>query len=306
MFTKLRDGYDPARQASLLAGQRHWLALRTEACFIEGLPATDEVIRPCLQSVYRQRIHQLQVLAEAPGDLEKILDQKAGLALYSPGPISAMAPAPAAGAAKKKIVPGSCRELLTLLAGRWHYGGDTIGESSKSYAIHTCLFALFSAQDHGHNPKNAQAPFGDLTRYSTEFECLPGGCETGHRHQRTFRRKNFQSFEMAAKDKDLKIISDRTLPINDDIEDVLFIQKDRFYIDGMNYLYQISPVGDYTNKGRDEVILFIHYFSAQGSMRGDILLIAYDDPPSGTIRPQDIEQREIAPITPVDDGAAAE
>ena len=326
LFNEVRDGYDPVRKESLLRGQRKWLKLRTEACFVAGLSGETNEIVPCLHSVYADRILQLRTLrdaqrrhdqsAGAPAwDVESVLDREIGLAAYSPEAMSALRPVGSEGgvsAANQGRIPKTCREMFTLSAGRWEYGGDTIGENSKGFAVNACKFAVFTAQNYRKNPRNGDVHFNDLTQYSVEFRCLPFGCEVGADREATFKRKTIYTFEKAmSKDgvrKKITIRKDLDFPVwsSADREDVLVVGKQGFYIDGMNYVYELSPVGDYTNRGRDEVIMSIHFFPSEGTIRGHVLIVAYFDPVTHAIRPQPIEDDNILRLKPVDESVAAE
>lgn len=302
-FKTVRDNYDEVNQKSLVEGQRKWLKLRGVACITKNHPNEGEVLQNCLLSVYKERQGELQDELEIQGknkkvginstaDIEKILDNEL---LDSSGYEQEMRPDGDYDEIEE-FRPKTCREFYTLNAGIWKYGGDNIGSNAYMYAINSCAFEIFAANNYANESNKAnEVNFDDVTKYSTEFDCLVGGeCEYENDN-------HVKTFGMVADIGKIKIIhNEKILGKFDD--NTLVIGKNQFQFHGMHYSYTLSPQGNYTNKGhRKEALLSLGYYSLTGSMHGSILVVAYYDPDAKAIRPAMISQKSRLRLLPDED-----
>jgi uncharacterized protein len=146
-----------ALRASLVKGQTTWIRFRDAACRKgkEGETSPDQA--SCLAGVYQQRLalltQQLAAHQKAPyADFDRVWDQpdvmlgttaeQVGTLYYGTG-LDADSTVPR--------VPQTCRELYTLLSGRWSYTEDMLGADFEMTAKTQCAFALIEAQ---------RAPYG--------------------------------------------------------------------------------------------------------------------------------------------------
>lgn len=146
--------YRGAQRASLLQGQQHWLATRGAACLAEGHDIGPAVLAECLRSVYRQRIAQLQQQLAAhrrnpAADFDRVLDTPVNLSAYSPQAMSALTYKLNDDTIfwQTRHLPKTCRELYTLLSGKWVYESDTIGIVSETNAKTTCAYKMLALRN---------------------------------------------------------------------------------------------------------------------------------------------------------------
>ncbi len=287
VFKAVRAQYDVVRQKSLIEGQRKWLKLRTVACSAKEHPSNGYDFQVCLQKVYEERLQELQdelVIQQedkkeginTTADFEKILDEELQ-ASSSQG----MRPNGDYDESEE-IEPTTCREFYTFDAGIWKYGGDSIGSNAYMYASNSCAFKIFSARSYpSATAKSNEIDFGDITQYSTEIACIVGNCNDAD-------DEGVHTFKAEAARKKISIVRQISGAIPDN---TLAIGENEFRIGGMHYNYALSPIADYTHKGRKEVLMSIGYYAVGGSMHGSIVVIAYFDPATKAIRPVTISEK---------------
>jgi len=292
VFKVVRAQYDVVRQKSLIEGQRKWLKLRSVACSAKEYPSNGYDFQVCLQRVYEERLQELQdelVIQQedkkeginSTADLEKILDKKLKTS-FNQG----MRPNGDYGE-PEEIEPTTCREFYTFDAGIWKFGGDSIGGNAYMYALNSCAFEILSARTYpSATAKSNEIDFGDITQYSTEIACIVGNCNGTDDEDAD--DEGVHTFKEEAARKKISIVRQMSGVIPDN---TLAIGKNEFQIGGMHYSYALSPVADYTYKGRKEVLMSIGYYAVGGSMHGSILVIAYFDPATKSIRPVTISGR---------------
>jgi hypothetical protein len=269
------------------------------ACITKDHPNAGEKLQACLASVYKERQRELNELMAIQGkfnvagshsapSIEHILDKDL---LSSAGYEHEMMPY---GDYEKKEVrtPKTCRELFTFDAGIWKYGGDTIGMSARMYAFNTCAFAIYSAQNYSptikRDSQNADSyplvDFNDIKQFSLEFTSvnLVGS--------RDFIMPGKISFSEAASLGEIKISNNMHSAYSAcmgqvDGEHTLYVGKNEYVIDCMHHRFAISPMGDYTGQGRQEVIMSVGSYPISGSARVASVLVAYYDPETKSVRP---------------------
>ncbi len=291
LIQRLLNDYNDPQQRNLVAGQMTWLALRDEACLSNGQPSKQ--FAECIFNVYREReaelndelVVQQSYLRQthAAPDIEAILDRRDILDHGSRGMYYAMY-----FDMNFQIYrhPETCRQLYTLNAGAWQYSLDTMGENAYGADYQKCQFAVLSAQDHSSKRRAGSAvDFDNLETFSNEFMCLIYVCDGDHYDQ----LKRVETFHHRHQGGEIRIINGEfpvwTYP---GCEKVLVKNTDSFCFDDFNVRYQMSSEGDYTNKGRREVLMDIAYWPTQGSMRGHVLVVAWYDPRLNAIRPEQI------------------
>jgi hypothetical protein len=104
------------------------------------------------------------------------------------------------------------------------------------------------------------------------------------------------SFDKAAVSGKMKLSNDMHAAFSNcskGLDDsTLYIEgKKEYQIECMHHGFTISPVGDYTGQGRQEVIMSIGSYPTRGSMKLSTVLVAYYDPETKSIRPDVISQQ---------------
>ncbi|PQV46692.1 hypothetical protein [Paraburkholderia sp. BL21I4N1] len=306
LIQRLLLAYNDSQQRSLIVGQMNWLELRDEACLIDGLPS--EHLAECITNVYREREAELndelvvqqsyvvQAYAAAAPDLEAILDRGDILDDGGDGMYYAMYFDMNFQTYRH---PKTCRQLYTLNAGAWQYSSDTMGDSAYGANYQLCQFALLSAQDHS-SKKRAQdaVDLDNVEMFSNEFMCLIYSCDGNHYDQ----LKRVETFHRRDQEGEIRI-TDGKFPVwtYPGCEKVLVKSVDSFCFDDFNVRYHTSAQGDYTNKGRREVLMDIAYWPTQGSMRGHVLVVAWYDPRLKAIRPERIASSSRLRLIPQSD-----
>jgi uncharacterized protein len=294
MFQKVQAGYSSTLRASLIRGQRHWLALRNEACLLQRDRAVDDHsdddgLEVCLMSVYRERLRELRDLfdlqsatkrADATVDVEAILDDPAVLTAYREKMY------PNGNYLEVSKTPRTCREVFTLAAGMWSFGDNTIGMSYAGQARNACSFSVFKAQNFAvvtHHEDHID--FTDVLHYATDFRCTGVGCAdpaTGER-TRFYRKGTVTTFGQEIENGRLKL---KNREGDADVDNVLVVKQNVFYIDGEEFIYELSAPGDYTGRGRREVLMPLQVHAWPGTLSIFGVLVAYYDPATGAIRPE--------------------
>jgi uncharacterized protein YecT (DUF1311 family) len=310
LFQRVQTGYLQPLRASLIRGQRHWLTMRGEACLAQGYRAVtarsdDDGLEKCLMSVYQERQRELQDLLDLQSvaghagstiDVEAILDDPSVLGTHRDGMY------PGGDYRKAPRTPQTCRELFTLAAGAWSYGDDTIGMNRSGSAFSACSFAILTAQNFAGTTHHEDGiDFSDVLRYSTDFRCMALGCEDPHTGTRGpfYRKGVVTTFGQEIAGRRLKL-EKRDLPSwgDTDVDNVLIVGQHSFYIDGMDYAYEMSAPGDYTGRGRREVLMSMHAHANPGTMSVSGILVASYDPATGAIRPEWLDQSHPLRVVP--------
>ena len=284
----LRATYTESQQHSLAIGQARWVEIRNEACVTDGHRASN--LNACLQRVDNERIQELNELLQirryelhakiAAIDLEAVLDKPMDISTYSSGSNVYFD-----GDLRISREPKSCRELYTLSAGAWSYGGDTPGINSSGIAFTTCQMLLFSAQAQVPR-KSSSIDFGDITLYANDLVCLVRRCDDSE----SVSNDPDESFKSLSDRGKLKIESGQ-LPAwgMGACKDVLVLNPPYFCLDGLNVKYEVSRSANYTRSSEREALLHAFFFPAQGSMRVHYLLLASYDPDTHSIQVRQID-----------------
>lgn len=293
-FIQVRDAYDASKRESLIKGQRNWMKLRSIACITQHNPVADDKLSECLLSVYQERLNELHELLaiqktytandiKLAGDIERVLDKKI---LSSEGYETELRPF---GSIEElyEYRPETCRELYTLNAGIWQYAQDNVALKVYEHAFASCSYEIFKTQSYSSKLINKPVVnFSDIQQFSVEFAYV----DAVHNHN--FGKKDIMSFKQAIALGKMKLSHDRQSAadscssFDDKNNSTLFIvDRNRFQVECLAHAFTISPVGNYTGQGRQEVIMTMGSFPVMGSMYLETTLVAYYDPDTKSIRP---------------------
>ncbi len=301
--TEVKAKYTGEWAQQFLKGQRTWLKLRDEACFVNENRSSTELKIECLNGVYGERLKELREqsgianlqLRPSGSGIDAVLDEPRKLAAYYPEEMSALYSTAGHNIdCKTARLPRTCRELSTLTAGNWGYSGDTIGDQSSKVALGTCQAALLSASTFPSNPSEGpKINFSDLMSLSNEFICLDG-CSNHYKLYKErpksledLRRERVVVMEQDASDTSTQDSSDQEQP------PVLSVSKDEFQILETHYRIWNMVVGNFTNQGRQEALLNITIWPNLGTYRATMLILAYYDKTSHSIRPELLEKDSL-------------